>query len=348
MATDSQLRPFSFTNAVDLRISDVADTDDESIELGLSDSGEADDGMQRIDVRGARWTGLVFTVEAHLDPSKLDEVLAEGAGAVAETRMIVSLRCPLTKHRRPVTLVRSEEKPGVWAGDITVKRRDVRSRLELHPLLYRLTEIPPSGGKQNSKAQHRFALLATGQPVAISIDDVDRLLGGPIKIKWRDFGDGKNPWLHDNRQTMYYFEYDDEEPILWLNSRNKNLRGLLFEKTEDTVDSSLRRLVSAWLAETVWVQLFHAAVSSLESASDETSHVLPEGWRGSVLRKFILHMFPEQEVDAALGTLLEARTSPDQFGALIGKASTVVQNVVGSDKLFSAAIRAAEPTTTNG
>jgi hypothetical protein len=345
MSAKNQLEPYKLSHAIQLRFLQVLDTVDEDLDLSLEDVGVDDAGVRQLDLRAERWNGLVITVEASLDPAKLGEVLAGGLSNAEQTRMVLSVRCPRTKLRRVVRLAAEDGRDGVWAGDVMVARRDVRSRIEFHPLLYRLTEIPTPGSASATEARHRYALLGTGQAVTAAIDDVERTADGPIKIKWLDFGDGKNPWLEKHRQTMYYFEYDDQHPVLWLNKRNSNLKALLFERGDDTVDSALRRLTSTWLAETVWVQLFQAAVASLGVAAEEATDALPEGWRGHVLKKFFVHMYPDQTPAESASAVIEAKSSPDQFCALLGQASTVVQRIVGSDKLFTAAVRAAEKGT---
>jgi hypothetical protein len=348
MPAKNQLEPYKLVHGIELRFSDVADTLDEHLKLGFEDAGDEEDGGRRLDLRGERWNGLVVTVEARLDSQKIASVLAGGRESAGETRMVVSIRCPSTKLRRVVELLKDPADSDAWAGDVRLERRDVRSRVEFHPLLYRTTELPVSRVDVGELAHHRFALLATGQPTSISIDNVERSPGGPISIKWRDFADGRHPWLEKYKQTMYYFEYDEAKPTLWLNSRHRNLRALLFERTEDTVDSGMRRLLSGWFAEVVWLQLFQAAVASLTPESEGGGMEVPDGWRGDVLKKFAINMFPEQTTREALSSLAEARASSDQFGVLMGKASSVVQWITGSEKLFTAAVRAAEKESTGG
>lgn len=345
MAAHNRLKPYKLANDVHLRFADVVDVVDDELELSIQDAGEDAEGIRQLDLRGARWTGLVLTIEARFAVKSASELVAGGKGSLAETRMIVSIRCPKTKLRRVVQLQQDETDPELWAAEVTLYRRDVRSRLEFHPLFYRTTAIPSAKETPADKAVHRFALLATGQAVSVAIDDVERTLGGPIKIMWTDFGDGKNPWLERYQKTMYWFEYDEVAPVLWLNSKNKNLRAVLFERSDESVDSALRRLMSGWFAETVWAQLFHVALGSLGTDAEEDSASFPEGWRGDVLRRFLSQMFPEQELGVALESVIEARSSPDQLGALMGKASSVIQNVVGSAGLFSDAVRAAEKGT---
>ncbi len=344
MASHNQLSPYALSTALELRLENIEDTVDETISIQFEETGEDSEGMQRLDLRSNQWSGLIVTLQARIDPTHLDQILEGGPASVQETRMLVSVRCPGTKLRRSMVLEPTE--PGVWAGDVSIDRRDVRSRLEFHPLLYRLMERPAIEPPLKALGLHRHALLATGQPVSMVIDDVDRNFGGPIKIKWTDFSSSKNPWLEKHKQTLYYFEYDDNDPILWLNQRNHGLRAVLFERTDDTVDSGLRRLMSGWLAEVVWLQMFQAAMGSLDAESEDEIHILPPGWRGNVLRKFLIHLFPEQGLHRSIEALKTAKTSADQYGALMGKASTVVQRIVGSEKLFSGAVRAAEQGTT--
>lgn len=345
MPKSVQLKPYAITEGIALHISDPYDPTSEDLDLHWEEKGEDDDQQLRLDLRGnGQWRELHFGIEARLEPSKLESVLPKGADYRTDTALIVSVRCPATKSRYPIRLEADPKEAGLWAGDVHFLRRDVRSRLEFHPALCRTSDIPSSATIREGISRNRNALLGTGRSFVVAVDYVQKNYPGPVRIRWSDFRHSKDSWRSQHKDSLYYLDLDPSEPVLWLNSGTPRMRALLLDRSENTVDSGLRIMLSTWLAETVWMQLFNAALGSIATPASDEGAVLPEGWRGDVLRQYLRIMFPEHinDVSSALNQAVSMRESEDEVYALTGLATTATQETVSTQKQFLTAIRSVE------
>jgi hypothetical protein len=177
----------------------------------------------------------------------------------------------------------------------------------------------------------------------VSIDNIERSTEGAIRIRWEDFRDSLNPWRASNDTTLYFLDAVAERPVLWLNSRHSKLKALLLSRSEQGPDAGMRHIVGAWLAETVWTQLFYVALGGAGAEGRENPQSLPEGWRGDVLRQYLSKMFPDEEdPQQALASALRMRANQDEIGALVGLVTTVTQQATRSHNLFAEAVRSLE------
>ena len=344
MAKQSLLYPYEFSGGMRLGAQKPEDPYDPTNDFSWAASGETDEGYEQFDLRGsATWFQLDFELHARLAAGKLRDLLPPGCDYRRETDLIVSLRCPSSKLRRAIKLDPDPKIDGLWVGDVSLARRDVRSRVEVHSLLVRKTELPSSSGVPTGIAHDRFALLSTGRPISLGVDFAERSIGGAVRMKWEDFRASDHPWRKRHHQDLYFLEVDPEHPILWLNSRHEKLRALLFEKGDAGLDAGLRDLVSGWLAEGVLAQLFHAALGTVREPGTEGEVVLPSGWRGDILRLFLEAMFPDLgDTQEALREAVRLRDSRDGMIPLVGLVSTAAQTAIGSHKVFTEAVRCIE------
>jgi hypothetical protein len=337
-----QMYPYPVSDGIVLRIKDPWDPTDEEVELDWNPAGDGPEEQLQFDLRGEKqWAELQFGVEARLDTAALAEVLPPKADFRKDAALIVSVRCPSTKLRLALRLDPDPKEDGLWAGDVHLRRKDVRSRIELLPTLTRTTEIPQSAVLPVEVARPRFALLAAGRTFAVQTDYVERTFNSPVKIKWEDFRGSKNPWRAAHGGTLYFLEPDVDEPVLWLNSYTAKLKALLLDRSDNTTDAGLRVVLATWLAETVWMQLFHAALGSVAAPDNDELASLPDGWRGDLLRRYLSIMFPDtvDDVPAALVKALAMRQSRDENATLLALATTATQEIVSSQKQLYDAVR---------
>ncbi len=352
MPRHSKVAPYEIARSIHLTIHDPHDPTNPELDLEWSDKGEDDEGFTQLDLRGNEWRQLDIEIEARLELAELNRILPHGAADISETRMVISVRCPATKLRQVVALEPTPGNPGAWGGDVELDRRLVRNRVELHPMLVRSSSIPSEAAVTEGLSRQANTLIAWGRPYCCSIDLVERSITGPVAIKWRDFGDGSNPWLTTHKDSLYFLDVDPDQPVLWLNSRHKALNALLFYEAHGPqgrgrngpdADLALQRMLCAWLAETVWQQLFIAALGAVNEASTEDDPSYPDGWRGDLLRRYLPLLFEEEsDPGARLRLAVSQLDSQDQFSALLGKASTITQALAGSAGQFRGAVRAAE------
>lgn len=337
--------PYAFeATAVELRILNPTDPTGKADALEWLPPEREEEDVQRLDLRSdEKWRELEFDIEARVPRNKLKEILPEGANYREDVSLLLSVRCPSTKLRFPIELVCQSSEEGLWKGSVHVHRADVRSRLELHPLLYRRTSIPDTAAVPTLLARRRFALLGSGMPVVAMIDNVVRNFDGGVRIKWEDFSASANPMRKRYSSLLYYLDPGPDEPVLWLNRKHRQLHPLLFSQSDRGSDAALRTLLAGWLGESIRLQMFHVALGSVAVDSAETGPRMPEGWRGDMLRVCLPVMFPDIEsVDDALGRAVEMRQSQDEYGTLVALAIVATQQNMRSHEVFTDSIRAIE------
>lgn len=337
-----KMYPYEVTDGIVLRIKEPFDPLNDSVELQWVPTGETPDEQLHFDLRGnEQWGELMFGIEARLDVAELTKILPAGVDYRTETALLVSVRCPSTKIRYPVQLTADPKEPGLWSGDIHLHRHNIRSRVELHPILTRTTDIPSSASIPSNISRSRFSLIGSGRAFVVSTDYVERTFDSPVKVRWEDFRQSKNSWRACHGASIYFLEPDPDEPILWLNSYTPSLKSLLLDRTEKTTDAGLRVFLAAWLAETVWLQLFHVALGSVTARDNDEGGSFPEGWRGDVLRRYLGLMFPDiaDDATASLTRALAMRESQDESATLVSLAMTATQDIVTTQKQFKDAVR---------
>lgn len=342
MPATKTIYPYTTSYDLQLRPYDPFDPTQEEISFGWLDRGE-DGEMQKMDLTGrADWRKLRIQLDANLPRAEMEDVLGSGSDWKEDTSLLVSVRCAATKFRRVVELAPGERY--TWTGDVTVRRADVRSTVELHPLLVRTTGIPTAQGAQlDGRASLASSVIATGRALRLTIDPTDRSIRGSLDIKWDAFAESEDHWRRQHARDLFFLDPHGDEPCLWLNSSYYELKAMLDGRSTKGVDAALRHLTNGAIAQTVWMQLFLTAAGSTMEAMGDDGPIAAEGWKKDVLTKFLPRLFPEEQTDEdRVERLKEMFGSPGQMATLMSLMGTAVQEVVDTGSLFDSAVRAVE------
>lgn len=341
MPATTTLYPYAVPHDLQLRAYDPYDPTDEERRLGLVERGGDTERFQKLDLTSdEKWRALRLKLTADLAREEMAEVLPEGSEWTEDTSLIVSVRCASTNLRRAVDLVPTDRY--VWDGEVTLRRSEVRSTVELQPMLARRTAIPSSDNNRSGKATLRGAILATGPGLRIYVDETRRPVRGALPIRWEDFSDSADPWRADHKSDLFAFDPGGDEPQLWLNSWYPALKATLHRQSQRDVDAALRHLTNGMLAQTTWIQLFMTAAGRLAAGEEPRMENLEE-WEQDVLSNFLPRVFPDAQSDEERRErLVEILRTPDQMGTLMAALGTAAQQVADSPELFEKAIRAVE------
>lgn len=338
MPATKTLYPYDVSSELHLRAYDPYDPTDEDREFGWLERGEDESGIQKLDLTGHdEWRGLRIQLDANLPRAEMTEILPEASDWRDETSLVVSVRCASTKFRRAVELVPQD--PFTWDGGLTLKRSEVRSVVELHPMLVRKTRIPGGQNGRPESASRRGAVLATGPSLRLYVDETERPVRGALDVRWEDFSEPDNPW---SKEDLFAFDAGGDEPTLWLNSWYQAFKATLDGSERSGVDTALRHVLNALAAQTTWMQLFMTAAGQLAAAEEPVEESL-KGWERDVLSNFLPRIFPDEQTDEdRREQLAEIMRSPDQMGTLMAQLGHAAQEVVGTADHFQKAIRVIE------
>jgi len=342
MPATKTLYPYETSYDLQLRPYDPFDPTRENVSFGWLDRGE-DGDVQKMDLTGrSDWRKLTIQLDANLPGSEMKSVLTSISEWQDDTSLLVSVRCAATKFRRVVELTPGA--PYTWSGDVTIRRGDVRSTVELVPLLVRATGIPTSEGTPlEGRAAQASSVIATGRALRLSIDPTNRSIRGALDIKWDAFAESDDPWRNQHRRDLFFLDPHGEEPCLWLNSSYYELKAMLDGKSTKGVDAALRHLTNGSIAQAVWMQLFMTAAGSTMETMEDEDPIPVEGWKKDVLTKFLPRLFPDEQTDEdRVQRLREMFGSPDQMATLMSLLGTAVQEIVDTGSLFEDAVRAVE------
>lgn len=335
--------PYEHSSDLQLRPSDFFDPSQEELPLELSERPSPAGEILEFDLTGEEkpWKRLEIEVRADIPENTLRSLLPENTDPEKETAVLVSTRCAATKYRGVVRLRSTDT--AEWRGSTSVRREDVRSTVELHPLLVRTSSVPDADPEQLGVAVDTAAILAEGRGIRLNIDETNTLGQNGPKISWQDFRASDDTWKKDHSSDLFFLEPEGDEPTLWLNSSYSQLKEILHGTDERGVDAALRYMANGLLAQTVWIQLFLTAATAVEVDEEVGEVESPGGWKGDVLKKFLPRLFPnESSEDVRLRELVDMMRSPDRIGVLAARLGSVVQDVPDTPGLFQDAVRAAE------
>jgi hypothetical protein len=227
------------------------------------------------------WTQATLHFEAVLPEQELD------SGPWSEINCVAVLSEKATNARRTVRLRHGAD--GRRLGSIRLERSLFRSRGTLTLLAVATVDGLP--GRMIGSAE---------RPWYVDLQASIPLRESEIEIQEGDFRNGDLEWLRPYADSPWIVEAAGERPTVHLNTGAvEGLMDVLNGKGGSPAERLLREATSSQIAQDVWIALFHAAASGLESDEDGTP-VMPEGWREAVLRMMLPDVLPGRSLGDAL------------------------------------------------
>jgi hypothetical protein len=340
------LHPYAVSHDLSIALSeDPYDPTQEDLSLGTwRRDVEDDESIQfTIDFSSPeiRWRKIRISLEVSIPPSELKALMPSSSDPAKDAALVVSFQCPSTKLRLAVVLEPVGE--AKWRGVVDITRESVKSSVRIQPRLVRKTTLPGAESGERRVARNRGEILADGRDLMIAVDPKPSKENEGPAILWEDFRQSTNPWRKEHSSDLFHLEPYGMKPKLYLNKRYTALKAALHSRGSEGTDAILRHLASGMIAQTVWVQLFNAAVGGAVYDPDSGSVEAPqEPWKADILANFLPRVFPETAEAERIGRARKALDSPDEAEALMSLVGTAAQETVGSFKLINAAVRAAE------
>jgi len=345
MLPSKSVPPHAIKATLRMTPGDTEDVANPDTEFTWTDGGEDDEGRPVLDLQGDEWWRLLVGFEVRADSATLQSVLPPRASAADDTQMLLSIQCPSTKVRRSILMTQDEGGVPKWRADVDLERRDVRSRVIVRAMLCRKND--DLSGVSTDTATRKNSLIAFGGPVVLMVDHVTRGVQSLVEFRSADFRASALEALKGHPRNLYYLDIRGSGPIVWVNSGHRRFHSVFREEGSTGYGAALRDLTRLWLGESVWTQLFHAALGELDALDRDPDPTLPDDWRGQCLRVFLERLFPDEATTQdQLRLALEMRESQDSSSVLVSMASAVAQDIVRARDLFDSAVRLAENVAT--
>jgi hypothetical protein len=197
-------------------------------------------------------------------------------------------------------------------------------------------------------AEHRGAVLATGDPVKVIVDEPPLASGGFIEIKWEKFKTCGRPKLEAWPRHLYLLDTDHDMPILWLNEDVKELKQVLHSTGPRGYNLRIREAMFDTIVSQVWTSLASLALTNLalvvrENEEDDETHpidLLPE-WQRQVITFWAPRMFALSRQEA-VERVIETASDRARLPELVDLLGVAVQVQAGTRRAFEGLIRMRE------
>ena len=177
-------------------------------------------------------------------------------------------------------------------------------------------------GRQISVIQR----LASSKPWAINIDERSSPLGKSIRVEWINFK--KDPRFENFPLNVYYIDFSDSIPVLYLNEAIDDLKVVLNSTGYTGIRAAVRESIFRSIAQPVWLSLVLTAVNDKYDDEDDR----PE-WQRSVIDQFAPLVIPTAtDEDTAIQSFIDLGNSPDVF---LPKIISAIQSSIEIDRSTS-------------
>ncbi|MDQ3032728.1 MAG: hypothetical protein M3Y87_09950 [Myxococcota bacterium] len=203
---------------------------------------------------------------------------------------------------------------------VVIDRRNVRGKIELTPHVLRSTSR--TGGDEY--ASEEGAIVATGAPIVIAVDEEDSLMGGFLKGAWEDFEQSTDlPALRSFARATHYVSLTDP-PVLYLNSSIPSLQALLSSKKTQGADAALRDVVFDAISSSAWMTLVVASTAS--AVKDEGDRFIAATvWSERVLEYVAPRMTGVTETSGAIDAFVRQMRDENASASVLSRVEAHFQ-----------------------
>ena len=230
---------------------------------------------------------------------------------------VVVADCDLARWRESLRQpVSSDDSTSTF--DLSFDKDALRGSVRVQAILVRTKDLA-------QESDGRFAAL-TGMRLAssnvwtIQIDEMPSI-DSFIEIKWDDFSKPKNQFLNAHPDVVYYLDFTQDPPVLWLNEAIRDLKTIIHSSARRGQTASVRDALFHSIAQPVWMSLIMDVVNTLADEKGEPSLE----WQKSVLRQCARLVFPDNSLENAQEEFVKQAKDPSQVSTLLQELLAALQ-----------------------
>jgi len=278
-------------------------------------------------------------LQISVDDDVLGRVLPQAERSAAPVSAVVVARS-ISSRRRDVIRLDMDD-GGRYVGSLNWPKSDLFGEVLLEPALIRTAT-----GSDEAFATHVGALLASGEPIVLELDEPPVPPGGFLDIRFENFKESGNSKRSANPDLLYMLDTDRETPILWLNEAIDEFKPIMLTKAPRGGSLRVRDAMFDTIVSQVWTSLASIAFTRLTLEAQATEEIdgeadpldaLPD-WHQRVINFWAPQLFGGAKAEA-IEDVIEAATDPALVGDLWDRLSMAVQKQARTGHAFRGLVR---------
>lgn len=265
------------------------------------------------------WSEGEVRLEARVHEQAEENLIPEDERISPPWKIDAVLFCREAKWRHCVSLDCGED--GIWKGVIPLRRSELSGTLAVKAFLIRTHDRQDPAHGFASKANVR---LASSKEWKIYADDPQTPPGEYLEVEWIDFAESDKDRIKDFASHIYYLDFGENPPVLYLNSGIAGLKDALESRATRGVPAAVRDVLFDSIAQSVWIAVAMNAVLSARDENGEEQAL--DDWQKNVLRKF------ETKLMGRFQNITRAARNPNEAPALLEEIISAVQGQVDMKK----------------
>jgi hypothetical protein len=254
------------------------------------------------------WEQATLKLKISLPEDAISTVLPEYERSTPPLRLRVILSCEKTRWRRGYALSYSEDR-GTWSGSVEINRAQLRETVKLVGHLVRTVSSPSNYRFANRQASR----VASSQEWHLYIDAPSLPPGNHLEVRWEDFKVSEHPVRAANPTLMYYLDFSETQPVLWLNEGISDFKPVLMSLGTVGSKAAVRNTLFDSISQTVWISLVLQAANAAPDADSDP----PEDWQRGILLQFAPFVFRDCTKELAVRQFITAAKDAEQIPTLI-------------------------------
>jgi hypothetical protein len=263
------------------------------------------------------WERASMTLKISLPEDVVSRVLPPEEGSTPPWRLRISLSCEKTRWRRGYTLNPGGDN-GIWAGTIDINRAQLRETVKMIAYLVRTT----SSGADSQFARRQATRLVSSPEWYIYVDPPSFPPGNHLEIRWEDFKLSLHKVRMENPSLLYYLDFTESPPVLWLNEGVIDFKPVLMSVGTIGSKAAVRNTLFDSISQTVWVALVMQAANAAPDSDSEP----PEDWQRGMLSQFAPFVYRDCSKELAVRQLIAAAKDREQIPTLIESILVGIQS----------------------
>jgi hypothetical protein len=284
--------------------------------VGIEQAGTIDVDQHRISL--AKSINALDKMSLHLEmnitKNSFHKVLHQSEN-ISNYGAILVIHCKGSRYRKGISLSLVENSENIiTTADIDLNPFDFSGTASLQLFLVRLQD---NSSLPNGYAKHKGDRVASSIVWEIVFGPKNKRMGEFLNVRWEAFSKSDFLPRKSNPDIVYYLDYSDSPPTLFLNEDIRYLR------RSRGMTACIRNMIFDSIAQSVWNSLFLTAINNKESIEDL------DNWELGILEVLMPALTDKNGQDG----FLDIRTLfNDDIQAALEKLNTAIQNQLRIDK----------------
>jgi hypothetical protein len=274
--------------------------------------------------------------EMRLSNPKIKSLVPQDESSDPPVRMCLLVRSPMSSHRSLIECRKSGSK-GMFTGEMVFRKKEFTRTVTLTPVLVRNRAREFEEGF----AAHDGAILATGEPIRVAVDEPPETSGNYLPVTPENFSQSGNPTRRENPDLVYSVDLSGPGPRIFINTGLKDVEQIFYNEARRGKSMRARTALFDVIATGVWTSLLTvstvALAASLEGGDVDVEEALAEldGWQRDILESWAEELTgaeSRQDALSEMGKMAEDSTLSQRISFVVQRQAETEKNFEGLRK----------------